>query len=236
MYIAEKLRKENVAEYLLYMWQVEDVVRAYGMDIERIGKEYVPQFGLDEEKSEELKGWYGRIIEMMREENVVERGHLQINKNVLILLTDLHVQLLKSSKHPFYSAAYYKALPFIVELRGKERKGGNGEREGKEGEKSEGKEGREGGQSGKTALHSGEEEDRAALGREEDENRTALDRGEEEKGESENGFEALYGVMMLRLQKKEISAETSAAVGSIARWIGMLSEYEKKEKKGEVEF
>ena len=225
MYIAEKLRKENVAEYLLYMWQVEDVVRAYGMDIERIGKEYVPQFGLDEEKSEELKGWYGRIIEMMREENVVERGHLQINKNVLILLTDLHVQLLKSSKHPFYSAAYYKALPFIVELRGKERKGGNGEREGKEGEKREGKEGREGGQSGKTALHSGEEEDRAALGRE-----------EEEKGEIENGFEALYGVMMLRLQKKQISAETSAAVGSIARWIGMLSEYEKKEKKGEVEF
>ena len=69
------------------------------------------------------------------------------------------------------------------------------------------------GRSGRTALHSGEE-----------------------KGEIENGFEALYGVMMLRLQKKEISAETSAAVGSIARWIGMLSEYEKQEKKGEVEF
>ena len=207
MYIAEKLRKENVAEYLLYMWQVEDVVRAYGMDIERIGKEYVPQFGLDEEKSEELRGWYGRIIEMMREENVVEKGHLQINKNVLILLTDLHVQLLRSSKHPFYSAAYYKALPFIVELRRKEAEAeaameapGKGRNEGE-------------GQSGKTALHSGEE-----------------------KGEIENGFEALYGVMMLRLQKKEISAETSAAVGSIARWIGMLSEYEKQERKGEVEF
>ncbi len=220
MYIAEKLRRENVAEYLLYMWQVEDVVRAYGMDIERIGKEYVPQFGLDEEKSEELRGWYGRIIEMMREEDVVEKGHLQINKNVLILLTDLHVQLLKSSKHPFYSAAYYKALPFIVELRRKEAEAamespgkGRNEGEGKRGNRltQGGDEGE--GRSGRTALHSGEE-----------------------KGEIEKGLEALYGVMMLRLQKKEISAETGAAVGSIARWIGMLSEYEKREKKGEVEF
>ena len=202
MYIAEKLRRENVAEYLLYMWQVEDVVRAYGMDVERIGKEYVPQFGLDEEKSEELRGWYGRIIEMMREEDVVEKGHLQINKNVLILLTDLHVQLLRSSKYPFYSAAYYKALPFIVELRRKEAEA-------------------------EAAMES------PGKGRNEGEERS---KGEEAKGEIEKGLEALYGVMMLRLQKKEISAETGAAVGSIARWIGMLSEYEKREKKGEVEF
>jgi hypothetical protein len=45
--------------------------------------------------------------------------HLQINKNIIILLTDLHTELLKSSKHPFYSAAYYKVLPFIVEIRNK---------------------------------------------------------------------------------------------------------------------
>jgi hypothetical protein len=38
---------------------------------------------------------------------------------VIINLTDLHQRLLKSPKVPFYSAAYYKALPFIVEFRTK---------------------------------------------------------------------------------------------------------------------
>ncbi|MBR2242341.1 MAG: DUF4924 family protein, partial [Prevotella sp.] len=28
MYIAKELRKKNIAEYLLYMWQVEDLLRA----------------------------------------------------------------------------------------------------------------------------------------------------------------------------------------------------------------
>ena len=47
----------------------------------------------------------------------MEKGHLQINQGTISLLTDLHQQLLQSTKHPFYSAAYYKALPFIVEFR-----------------------------------------------------------------------------------------------------------------------
>ena len=34
-------------------------------------------------------------------------------------MTDLHLRLLASPKFPYYSAAYYKALPFIVELRSK---------------------------------------------------------------------------------------------------------------------
>jgi hypothetical protein len=180
MFVAEQLRKKNIAEYLLYMWQVEDVVRAFGLDAEKMAKEYVPQFGLDAEKSEELKGWYEHLIEMMREEGVTEKGHLQVNKNIIILLTDLHAQLLKSSKHPFYSAAYYKALPFIVELRAKSAES-------------------------------------------------------QEKNEIENCFDALYGVMLLRMQKKEVSAETATAIDNIAKFIGLLSDYYKKDKEGELE-
>lgn len=36
MYIASQKRKENIAEYLLYMWQIEDLIRANGLDIDRI--------------------------------------------------------------------------------------------------------------------------------------------------------------------------------------------------------
>jgi hypothetical protein len=179
MYIAEQLKKKSVAEYLLYMWQVEDTLRAYNLDTEKMATEYIPQFKLDAEKSEALKGWYESLIQMMREEGVTEHGHLQINKNILILLNDLHTQLLKSSKHPFYSAAYYKALPFIVELRAKSAES-------------------------------------------------------QEKGEIENCFDALYGTMLLRAQKKDISAETATAMNNIAKFIGLLSDYYLKDKAGEL--
>ena len=42
--------------------------------------------------------------------------------------------------------------------------------------------------------------------------------------------------MLLRAQKKEVSAETATAMDNIAKFIGMLSEYYKKDKAGEVEF
>ena len=58
-------------------------------------------------------------MEMMRSEGVAQSGHLQINKNIVIMLTDLHLRLLDTPKVPFYSAAYYKALTFIVEFRNK---------------------------------------------------------------------------------------------------------------------
>lgn len=59
------------------------------------------------------------LLPMMYEENVRESGHLQINRNVLQNLIELNNQLLASPQFPFYTAAYFKALPFIVELRSK---------------------------------------------------------------------------------------------------------------------
>jgi hypothetical protein len=38
---------------------------------------------------------------------------------VIITLTDLHLRLLRSPKEMIYGAAYYKTLPYIVELRSK---------------------------------------------------------------------------------------------------------------------
>ena len=189
MFIAEQLKKKSVAEYLLYMWQVEDTLRAYDLDVERMAREYIPQFGLDAEKSEALRGWYESLIEMMREEGVTEKGHLQVNKNIIILLNDLHVQLLKSSKHPFYSAAYYKALPFIVELRAKQKK--------------------------KKTL-------------------SALKGISPVEGETMRDVRG--GDHALRAQKKKVSVETATAIDHIAKFVGMLSDYYRKDKEGEVDF
>ena len=119
MFISRELRKKNIAEYLLYMWQVEDLLRANELSMEKIRTTLVEPYGLDDTKSVELYQWYENLADMMRQEGIKEKGHLQINKNVIINLTDLHLRLLKSPKVPFYSAAYYKALPFIVEFRTK---------------------------------------------------------------------------------------------------------------------
>ena len=36
MIIAKQKRKENIAEYLLYMWQIEDLIRANNFDMDLI--------------------------------------------------------------------------------------------------------------------------------------------------------------------------------------------------------
>jgi hypothetical protein len=119
MYISRKLKEQSISEYLLYMWQVEDIIRANGLSVEKIKALLIDPYNLPAEQEKEAVEWYGNLIEMMRLEEVKESGHLQINRNVIINLSDLHQRLLKSQKVPFYSAAYYKALPFIVEFRAK---------------------------------------------------------------------------------------------------------------------
>lgn len=180
MFISKQLKENNIVEYLIYMWQVEDMIRANGCDMEKIKKNIVDSYPLTEEQKVELTQWYIDLIEMMRRENVMEKGHLQINKNIITWLTDLHLQLLRSSKFPYYSAAYYKALPYIVELRAK---GAN-----------------------------------------------------KEEPELETCFEALYGILLLKLQKKEISEETKKAQQAISGLLAMLSNYYIEDKKGELEF
>ena len=180
MFISQQLRKKSIAEYVLYMWQVENLIRAYGCSLSRIKNEYVSQFSdyTDEQRSE-LVDWYGDLIRMINQEGKREKGHLQINQIVVQDVSDLHAQLLQSSKFPFYNAEYYKVLPFIVELR---------------------------------------------------------NRGSKDVGEIETCLNALYGTMMLRLQKKPISPETAHAVKEITTFIGMLSDYYIKDRTEGLEF
>lgn len=119
MYIAKQLREKSIAEYILYMWQIEDLIRAYGCSLQRIRHEYIDKFDYTAEQKEEMIDWYGNLVRMMNQEGKRERGHLQINTIIVDDLMDLHNQLIQSTKFPFYNAEYYKVLPFIVELRNK---------------------------------------------------------------------------------------------------------------------
>lgn len=119
MKIASQLRRTNIAQYLLYMWQVEDLIRAYDLDIDRIRQAVitpVPDMGAEDAKA--VAEWYESLIDMMRREGVVKSGHLQINRNILGDLVALHRRILaEATRFPEYTAEFYRTLPYIVELR-----------------------------------------------------------------------------------------------------------------------
>lgn len=120
MIIASQKKKENIAEYLLYMWQVEDLIRANGLDLEKIKANYIDRFaGLTEEQKQAMTDWYESLIDMMRREGVTQKGHLQLTKNTLGELAELHSRLMKDSRFPEYNADFYAVLPYIVEVRSK---------------------------------------------------------------------------------------------------------------------
>ncbi len=168
MIIASQKRKENIAEYILYMWQIEDLIRANGLDIDKIKENVIDRYqGLSEAQRRDMTEWYEALIDMMRREGVQQSGHLQINKNILNQLVQLHQALLADPSFPEYTAEFYRTLPYIVELRSKA--------------------------------------------------------GESKTGEIETCFTALYGMLLMRLQKKEMSPETSAAIKQISRFIAILS-------------
>lgn len=104
MIIASQKHKENIAEYLIYMWQIEDLIRANGLDIDRIKENVIDRFDLTPGARKEMTEWYESLIDMMRREGVEKSGHLQLNKNVIIQLTDLHLALLKDPRFPEYTA------------------------------------------------------------------------------------------------------------------------------------
>lgn len=121
---ATRLKKTNICEYLLYMWQIEDSLRALQFDIERVDQYLISQFTYqDAAERKTVYEWYESLIEMMRLENIQEKGHLQINKNVIIDLNDFHNLALRSGQLPEYNAKYIHVLPFINQLRAKSQVG-----------------------------------------------------------------------------------------------------------------
>lgn len=160
-------KQDNIAEYLLFMWQIEDLLRVYKLDIDLIQQSIIDPIYQTLEERESARYWYEGLIMMMKSENVQEKGHLQINKNIISDLTDLHLRLLKDPLESEYNGVYYNTLPYIVELRSKSI--------------------------------------------------------EKEIPELETCFTALYGFLLLKIQKKEISKETQAAVNQITALLRILS-------------
>ncbi|MBR4263851.1 MAG: DUF4924 family protein [Paludibacteraceae bacterium] len=93
-----KNKKDNIAEYILYLWQIEDYLRA---------------FPGQAEANDELR----ELNEMLHREGITESGHLQLAKNALSEMEELHSELL--DEDAMYRAAVLQLQPSLNLLKAK---------------------------------------------------------------------------------------------------------------------
>lgn len=177
MLIAREKKKSNIAEYILYMWQVEDLLRAFRLDMDMVDQHVVSGFRVDEVTVKEIHDWYDNIIAIMKAEKVEQQGHIQALKNDVDELTELHFFLLHEEHDRRYHQIVTMAVGNLVEFRNRANAGN-------------------------------------------------------EISDVELALNALYGNLMLRLQKKEVNTQTATAMESFSRMIGYLAaKYKQIEEK-----
>jgi hypothetical protein len=180
MLIAQKKRNENIAEYILYMYQIEDLIRAYKFDLDGLMEQFVRPQLPDASFMEQYRRWYDQLMVAMQSEKIVEVGHLLDVQEVLVELSYLHHSLLTVMNDEKYQQLYQTALPYIEDFQ----------------------------------AHS----------------------NLKEKNQVEVCFHALYMKFLLRLQKKEISAETEEAFDNMRILLAYLSRAYHQMKNGEGQY
>ena len=123
MLIAREKKKSNIAEYILYMWQVEDLLRALGFNMKQVKEKVIDRFEVAEDTAKEMYDWYDNLSEMMRKEKVEQKGHLQILKNNVDELTELHYFLLQKANDIRYRQIVTMATGNLIDFRLKSEAG-----------------------------------------------------------------------------------------------------------------
>lgn len=93
-----KNKRDNIAEYILYLWQIEDYLRAF------------PEMA---EQSAELHD----LNEMLHREGITEQGHLHLAQNALSEMEELHEALLREDA--MYRAQMLRVTPALNILKAK---------------------------------------------------------------------------------------------------------------------
>lgn len=119
MFTAQKTRKENIAEYILYLWQLEDLLRALQFSPEAIYSQLVQPSGLTESQKQETFLWYMDIVNLLREEGKEQQGHLEHTMHLIADLDNLHKQLLVLPVGAEYRRLYSHVAPELPKMKAK---------------------------------------------------------------------------------------------------------------------
>ncbi|MBE6194780.1 MAG: DUF4924 family protein [Rikenellaceae bacterium] len=118
MDIAQQKRKENIAEYILYLWQIEDLLRALQFSPEAIYSTLVKPRKLDSAHEQVLLAWYMDIAELLAQEQKEQSGHLNHTLHLISDLHDLHLRLMQQEElGESYRQRYAQLVPHLSALR-----------------------------------------------------------------------------------------------------------------------
>lgn len=111
--IAERKKAQNVGEYLIYMYQMEDLIRSYQGNLEEIYTYVISHYPVPEEEKQEIKAWFGDLASQMQAEDLLKKGHLKPLQEIVNSLLELHYQLLKSDAS--YVQTFHQVKPHLLE-------------------------------------------------------------------------------------------------------------------------
>jgi hypothetical protein len=117
MDIAQSRRKENIAEYILYLWQLEDLLRALQFSPEAIYSQLVAPREVEEEQKQIFLLWYMDIVNLLREEGKEQSGHLDHTMHLISDLHNLHLQLMELPLGEHYRTTFAQLAPHLPVLR-----------------------------------------------------------------------------------------------------------------------
>lgn len=121
MLIAQQKKKENIAEYILYMWQVEDLIRACDFSMKKIYEQRIEPYPESDEIKQQMYDWYDNLVVMMQKEQTQRKGHLQFLKNNVEELTELHFALLHKVHDVKYQQLFFASSQALLEVRQKSK-------------------------------------------------------------------------------------------------------------------
>ena len=167
MILADSKKKAHIVEYILFLWQIEDLIRAAQFNpavLEKWAEDTANSEGSDPEREKE---WIVGLAADMRSQGKIESGHIALVSETMVELAHLHEMLLGPLDDKRYSESFETAVPLLKEISAKQP--------GPEGHPVE------------------------------------------------QLLVALYGFLILRLQKQSISAETESGFVVFRNWANTLA-------------
>lgn len=110
MNLIEQKKYVNISEYIIYMYQTEDLIRSFDFNLEMIEKDVVDHIPDDSSKGQ-MKDWYGEVIEKMKSEEIEKNGHLEELDKLVSDLSNLSKELLQEDEE--YLAIFQQAKPHL---------------------------------------------------------------------------------------------------------------------------
>ena len=111
--LAERKKEQNIGEYIVYMYQMEDLLRSYLFNLEEIRQYVIAHYPVSDLEKGEITAWFKDIAGQMKNEGIIESGHLSSTQKEVERLAQIHWDLLKKDKD--YFAIYNEAKPHVIE-------------------------------------------------------------------------------------------------------------------------